>query len=186
MDWNKLGERMKKSRAEREAEAARLAVDPGPPEATAVEGIRDWTKSIGVLYGTPTRVGDGWGVAIYPTRQQEALLEVARHDYEDKTGRYDDGYMQGLPAASIDKNGTVRTLTISDTRQDFVYDIDGNAYCRCKTVPRTPERAGSQHAAAANGRGIETGERLPEPAKAPQPAGATSPNGDERRTGQQR
>ena len=59
MDWKKLGERMEKSRLEREAEAARLAVNPGPPlEAKPVEGMRDWTRSIGVLYGTPTRVGD--------------------------------------------------------------------------------------------------------------------------------
>ena len=136
MDWKKLGQRMEKRRLEEQAELERLAVDPGPPlEATAVDGVKDWTKSIGVLYGTPTRVGDGWGVSIYPTRQQEALIDIERKKYNE-TGKYDDGYLEGLPAVSIDKSGRVRTLTITEPR-DFRYDMNGNIHCSCAATPRT-------------------------------------------------
>lgn len=136
MDWDKLGERMKKRQAEEEAELERLAVDPGPPlEAKPVDGMHDWTQSIGVLYGTPTKVGDDWGVRIYPTRQQEALIDVRRQEYYDRTEQYDDGYLKGLDAVSIDKNGRVRTLTIAEPR-GFVYDMDGNINCTCETTAR--------------------------------------------------
>lgn len=162
MDWKKLGERMEKSRLEREAEAARLAVDPGPPlEAKPVKGMRDWTRSIGVLYGTPTRVGDGWGIAIYPTRQQEALLEIEGQKHED-SGSHDQGYLKGMAAVSIDKNGRARAVTITEPRDAFVYDMGGNAYCRCATKPRTPERSTA----------IRPGSRAPEPARSPASASA--------------
>lgn len=138
MDWKKVGENMKKRQLEERAELERLAVDPGPPlEATAVDGIKDWTKSIGVLYRTPTRTSDGWGVTIYPTRQQEALIDIRREKYHDESGRYDDGYLQGLDAVSIDKSGHVRMLTITEPR-NFAYDMDGNIHCRCAAVPRRP------------------------------------------------
>lgn len=162
MDWNKLGKSLDKQRADRQAEEERLAVDPGPPlEARAVDGIRDWTKSIGVLYGTPTKVGDGWGIAIYPTRQQDALIEQRRHTYNE-AGRYDDGYLVGLDAASIDKNGHVRTLTISEPR-GFAYDMNGNIHCRCKTTPRAIEAVGRTNEPP----GPATGHENPNPPKAP-------------------
>lgn len=149
MDWKKLGERMKKSRLKRQAEAARLAVDPGPPlEARPVEGMRDWTRTIGVLYGTPTRVGDGWGIAIHPTRQED--------------GSYDYGYLKGMAAVSIDRNGRGRAVTITEPRDAFVYDMEGNPYCRCATRPRTPERPAA----------IRNGNQAPEPARAPAAASA--------------
>ncbi len=181
MDWDKLGDQMEKSRLEREAEAARLAVDPGPAlDAKPTGRMHDWTKSIGVLYGTPARVGGGWGVAIYPTRQQEALLEVARNRY-DETGRYDDGYLKGLEAVSIDKNGRERTLTITEPR-GFMHDMSGNAYCRCGTEPRTPERSTrtpgggpggpNTHGGPPARRQVQLEDTAPEPAEAPSPTTA--------------
>ena len=118
-------------------EAERAAEDPGPPlEARPVDGMRDWTKEIGVLYGTPTKTGDGWAVTIYPTRQQDALIDQRRRVHEDG-GNYDEKYMEGLPAASVDKQGRTRELTIRDASMGWRYDMDGNINIVCETAART-------------------------------------------------
>ena len=136
----KVRERSRRNRATLEAEAERLREDPGPPlEATPVDGMRDWTKQLGVLYGTPTKVGDGWGVSIHPTRQQEALLDKRREEHQ-AGGAYDDNYMIGMPAASIDRSGRVRALTIVDASRGWSYDMYGNISIGCRTSPREPAR----------------------------------------------
>ena len=105
--------------------------------------MHDWTKEIGVLYGTPAKLHDGWGITICPTRQQDALIDNRRLEYQE-SGAYDDGYMEGLPAVSIDKSGHVRQLTIRDAGRGWRYDMYGNSQIDCGTEPRgrpsEPER----------------------------------------------
>jgi len=115
VNWKTLGEAMEKSRLQRQAEAARLAVDPGPTlEAVAVGGIRDWTTELSVLYGAPLKTGGGWGVEVYPTRQQEALLHRCMDKVDPRTGQPDETYVAGKPAVSFDKSGRARELTITE------------------------------------------------------------------------
>ena len=136
MSFKKLGKDWSKQQAEKQAERERAAQDPGPAlEAIPVEGMHDWTKKLGVLYGTPAKLHDGWGVTICPTRQQDALIERRRLQYQE-SGAYDDGYMVGLPAASIDKTGHVRELTIREASRGWRYDMDGNIQIDCGTEAR--------------------------------------------------
>ena len=144
VDFKKMLEESRKNRLELDAEAERLRQDPGPPlEAKRVDGMQDSTKKVGVLCGTPTKLHDGWGVSIHPTRQQKALLDERRREYE-ATGAYDEGYMKGLPAVSIDKSGRVRSLTIRDASYGWSFDMYGNSSIRCRTSPREPDRAGGR------------------------------------------
>ena len=141
VDFNKLRNNLPKRRAERQAERDRAAEDPGPAlEATPVDGVKDWTKEIGVLYGTPAKLHDGWGITIRPTRQQDALIERRRLQYEE-TGAWDEGYMVGLPAVSIDKNGQVREVTIRDPSRGWRCDMYGNSEITCATEPRARDAA---------------------------------------------
>lgn len=167
VDFKKLLEDAPRTRQRRETEAERLREDPGPPlEATPVDGMQDWTRKIGVLYGTPVELHDGWGVNIYPTRQQNALLDKARREQEATTGAYDESYMNGRAAVSIDKSGRVRTLMIRDASRGWRYDMYGNISIACTTCAREPSRTnprtGTRHqseTAAGDGDKAQAGTR---------------------------
>ena len=93
--------------------------------------------------------------------RMNAAGAAAGQKHED-SGSYDQGYLEGMAAVSIDKNGRARAVTITEPRNAFVYDTGGNAYCRCATRPRTPERSTA----------IRPGSRAPEPARSPASASA--------------
>ena len=110
----------------------------------------DGVEQMGELYGIPARRRDGWGIAVYPTKQQSELL----NDIHQKTceqGIYDRDYLKERPAVSIDRHGRERRLTITAS-SNCQYDMYGNELWVCDTrareAPRVAEPAQRPAAAA--------------------------------------
>ena len=133
----------------RELEVSPLAADPPPSvaavpaplDANPLPGMQDWTRKVGILYGVPIKVGGSWGVAIYPTVQQNELLEVDRRAACDR-GDYSEDYLRGRAAVSVDSSGRSRSLMITDPRAGWRYDMYGNMTAHCNAVPRPVDRDG--------------------------------------------
>ena len=180
MAFKKLAESFAKNRERdrKEAEALEKATSIPALEATPVDRMRDWTTEVGVLYGTPAKTASGWGIRVYPTAQQEALLnnELERR-YND--GDYHADCLRERPAVSIDKTGRARALTITDGSRGFHYDMYGNTEVVCDAAPRNPDRDDTRsrepgRAGAASQAesmpGFRTGHVNPTPPRAPSPA----------------
>ncbi|MCY4506532.1 MAG: hypothetical protein OXG35_06180 [Acidobacteria bacterium] len=99
----------------------------------------DWLARIGEVYGSPFRQHDGnWGIAVYLTEQQEDVIRE-RHQACCNEDRYDEDYLKGAVAVSINKDGTERKLTITDGRRwQMQSDWNGNRTQKCGASPRTP------------------------------------------------
>ena len=112
--------------------------------ATQVEADRgktteDWTAEIGVVHGTPCKLGDGWGINVGLTAEQEKVIE-RRHHAACADGDHWQDYLKGVHAVSVDRSGRTRTLVITDGSRGPTHDFNGNATVRCNAEPRQPER----------------------------------------------
>ena len=140
VDFKKLLRDLEVSSPAADTEPSVAAV-PAPLDAKPLPGMQDWTRKVGVLYGVPIKLGGSWGVAIYPTVQQNALLEVDRRAACDR-GDYSEDYLRGRAAVSVDSSGRSRSLMITDPRAGWRHDMYGNMSVHCNAVPRAVERAG--------------------------------------------
>ena len=142
VDFKKLLENAKEHRDEldKEAQALKEATSVPALEAKPTEGMPDWTRKIGILYGTPAKVGGGWGIEVALTVQQEKLIDHEFRKLADR-GDHSTDALKGHAAMSIDKSGRARTLTITDGSRGIRYDMYDNPTIRCETRPRHPEVA---------------------------------------------
>ena len=104
------------------------------PEET--KPTHDWREELGEVYGVPFKHGKGWGVTVYPTAQQRAILEQ-RHEAAVEQDDYRADHLKGVDAVSFDSQDRERQLTVTDsTAYGSSYDFDGNERIRCVSVPR--------------------------------------------------
>ena len=47
----------------------------------------NWNEEIGELYGVPTKTRDGWGITVYPTKQQSEQINARHHAACDRGAR---------------------------------------------------------------------------------------------------
>ena len=107
--------------------------------------MEDWSREIGDLYGAPCKLSNGWGIAVYPTAQQEEQITKLHHEACDR-GDYNADHLRGRNAVSFDSGGKERPVMITDSAgRGSRYDMDGNEMMICECTARATQ---SNYAAA--------------------------------------